>query len=79
MSDAMHAAMKSVLEDMGRAAREGKARRFSKRGKNRGVEVKVGEVSLSPNSDMDVAPDSTADGMSADELRELESELQVQR
>ena len=43
----MHHAMRSVMEDMGRAAREGKARRFTKKP----LEVTMGEVTLSPHHD----------------------------
>lgn len=81
MSDHLHDAMKSVLEGMGRAAREGRARRFSrKKPSNRGVDVEIGEVTLTPDgAAMDVEPDATAHGMSDDEMRELQGELGVQR
>ena len=46
--DEMNHAMKKVLENMGRAAREGKARRYS--GK-KPVEVTMGEVTLEPRHD----------------------------
>lgn len=78
--DEMHHAMKSVLEDMGRAAREGRARRFTKR-PAKGVEVSMGEVTMepaSPGSDVEVDP-VKAHAMSEEEERELLSGLEVQR
>lgn len=63
-------AMKSVLEDMGRAAREGRARRFVQR-PGKGVEVSMGELSLEPNKGI-ASPES---GISEAEMDELELTL----
>lgn len=79
-TETTHHAMKSVLDDMGRAAREGRARRFQKSRKP--VEVTLGEVTLEPHkanaADREVDP-VLEDGMSHDEMDELQNELTVQR
>lgn len=79
-NDDMKHAMHSVLEDMGRAAREGRARRFTKR-PAKGVEVTMGELTLEPTgakADVEVDPVKEA-GMTDDEMSELTSQLELQR
>lgn len=77
--DDMKGPMKSILDGMGRAAREGRARRFTKR-PAKGVDVSVGEVTLDPTgADVEVDPVKQTPDMSDDEMNELASELSVQR
>ncbi len=82
--DHMKTAMASVLEGMGRAAREGRARRYTKR-PAKGVDVTMGEVELKPTppnygglADVEVDPVKTAD-LSDNDMDDLASELQVER
>lgn len=61
MSDTMKTAMHAVLEDMGRAAREGKARRFTKTKPGHAARegITMGEVTLEPHegqADVEVDP-----------------------
>lgn len=95
--DDMHGAMAAVLDDMGKAARERKARRFtgSKRPMHKGVEVKMGEVTLEPTNvshqphlklpdgmtkPMDIDPDESGEhGMSSADMDDLARDLEVQR
>lgn len=80
MGNETHHAMKNVLEDMGRAAREGRARRFTKR-PAKGVDVTVGDVTLEPSKDgasAEVDPVKEA-GMTPAEMAEMLGELDVQR
>lgn len=80
MDPKMKHAMGAVLEGMGRAAREGKARRFMKKP----VEVSVGGMTIEPTSearrehgmaDQEVDPLKQSD-MSDDEMAELMGGLQ---
>ena len=70
-----HQAMSAVLEGMGRAAREGRARRFTKR-PGKGVEVQVGEIELEPMPGADRPVDPA---MSDGDMDELARDLEVQR
>jgi len=64
-------AMHAVLEDMGRAARKGRAQRFMGPRKPT-VDVTIGEV-----SELNPVPENN--GMDPEELAELQSSLDVQR
>lgn len=82
--DGMKKAMDSVLEGMGRAAREGRARRFTKR-PAKGVDVTMGDVTLEPTppnygglADVEVDP-VKEDSISDADVDDLAKELAVQR
>ncbi len=80
-------AMAAVLEDMGRAARERKARRYTSKPprEKKDVEVRVGEVSFEPHVEgtakvMDIDPDEHGSaGMSSADMDELTRDLDIQR
>lgn len=82
-------AMHLVTQDMGRAAREGRARRFTGRPGKKGVELTMGELTLEPTAEAkhehammgehEPEADSMkehAPEMSPDEMDELVSGLQ---
>lgn len=73
------AAMKEVLGSMGRAAREGRARRFVKRPGN-GAELSFGELELTPDSGpkADVEVDPVKQDMSDEEMTELMAGMEIQ-
>lgn len=88
MDPKMKHAMSSVLESMGRAAREGKARRYNKNAHP--VEVQMGEVTLEPTSEakrehamMGAHADQEVDPLKTDasdeEMAEMMKDLEVQR
>lgn len=54
--------MHKVLADMGRAANEGRARRFAKR-PIKGVEVAVGDLSMEPHKAGDMGAEDMGDKM----------------
>lgn len=77
--DDVHKAFGTVLEDMGRAAREGRARRFTAKRPGKGVEVSVGEVELQPSKGGSADREVDPVAMSEDEEGELLRSLDVQR
>lgn len=73
--------MNAVLEDMGRAAREGRARHYRARMRPHGVDVALGEATLEPTHSVDVTvgePTLTPTPLSEQDLKDLE-DLQTQR
>ncbi len=86
-NDVKHA-MNSVMEDMGRAAREGRSRRFTGKRPAKGVKVEIGEVTLEPGNTMKGTGGASADvevdpvkeaGMTHEEMEELSSQLSIER
>lgn len=79
--DNLKHAMSAVMEDMGRAAREGRARRFTGPRKKKGdVEVTLGEITLDPSKGGEGKADVEVDPVyEPGELEELQNSLEVQR
>jgi hypothetical protein len=73
----MQHAMRAVMEDMGRAAREGRSRRFT--GKPKGVEVTMGDVTLEPRGEAQAEHEMSKGDM--DSLSHMDDlgDLEVQR
>lgn len=77
----MHGAMSAVLEDMGRAAREGRARRFTP--KSKPVEDLIGPHGEHlgnhlQKSDMDVEVDPVKKDTSPEEIDALLKDMEVE-